>query len=472
MQGVCPGIFQAPRMFQEVANGSAYRLRTCEAHVSQTLNYVAEASTFPGRILMAGEFDVKTLGAARFDFTAETTLFVGDEDRVLVDATIKSCRACNNNPPSLEKAGPRRKVFFPFGSARAAIVTCGGLCPGLNDVIRAIVMVLWYRYGIRSVLGLRYGFEGLLPDGPKPLELNPDVVADIHRNGGTILGTSRGAQTPAAMADFLVSNKIDILFAVGGDGTQKGALAITREIEKRQLPISVIGIPKTIDNDIAFTERSFGFETAVEESQTAIDGAHMEAKGVHNGIGLVKLMGRESGFVAAYATLASSDVNLVLVPESPFSMGKVLAFLEDRLRRKAHAVIVVAEGAGQDLALTTGTDASGNRLLGDIGLYLKAAFSDHFRRAGVPVAVKYIDPSYLIRSVAANADDSVFCFQLAANAVHAAMSGRTAMVTGLWNGQFVHIPTELAISTRKRIDTASLLWQSVLDNTGQPKGLL
>lgn len=422
---------------------------------------------------MAGEFDVKTLGAARFDSTLETTLFVGDEDRVLVDATIRACAACKSTPPSLEKAGPRKKIFFAPGSARAAIVTCGGLCPGLNDVIRSIVMVLWYRYGIRSVLGLRYGFEGLLPtSGLMPLELTPDVVADIHRNGGTILGTSRGAQNPAAMADFLISNKIDILFAVGGDGTQKGGLAIAREIEKRQLPISVIGIPKTIDNDVAFTERSFGFETAVEESQTAIDGAHMEAKGVHNGIGLVKLMGRESGFVAAYATLASSDVNLVLVPESPFSMGKVMAFLEDRLRRKAHAVIVVAEGAGQELALTTGTDASGNKLLGDIGLYLKAAFVDHFRRVGLPVAVKYIDPSYLIRSVAANADDSVFCFQLAANAVHAAMSGRTAMVTGLWNGQFVHIPTELAISTRKRIDTASLLWQSVLDNTGQPKDLL
>ena len=421
---------------------------------------------------MADRLDVKTLGAANFDSTAETTLFVEDGDRVLVDANVSKSTDWTHIPPSLERAGPRRKTFFSPGSVRAAIVTCGGLCPGLNDVIRAVVMVLWYRYGIRSILGLRYGFEGLVPAiGHKPLALDPEVVADIHRNGGTILGTSRGGQDPAAMVEFLIRNGINILFAVGGDGTQRGALAVVQEVERRKLPISIIGIPKTIDNDIAFTERSFGFETAVEESQNAIDGAHMEAKGVCNGIGLVKLMGRESGFVAAYATLASSDVNLVLVPESPFSLPKVMSFLEDRLRRKAHAVIVVAEGVGQDLFAATGVDASGNKSLGDIGLHLKVAILGHFQREGISVTVKYIDPSYLIRSVPANADDSVLCFQLAGNAVHAAMSGRTAMVVGLWNGQFVHIPTELAVATRKNIDTKSLLWQSVLDNTGQPKDL-
>lgn len=421
---------------------------------------------------MADKFEIRMLGIAKFDSVAETAIFVEDGDRVLVDASLSSCRACDRNPPSLEKAGPRRKIFFAPGSVRAAIVTCGGLCPGLNDVIRALVMVLWYRYGVRDILGLRYGFEGLVSAcGHKPLELNPDVVADIHRNGGTILGTSRGGQDPQEMVEFLVRNGINILFAVGGDGTQHGALVLAQEIARRKIPISVMGIPKTIDNDVAFTERSFGFETAVEESQNAIDGAHMEAKGVRNGVGLVKLMGRESGFVAAYATLASSDVNLVLIPESPFSIAKVVSFLEDRLKRKAHAVIVVAEGAGQDLVAATGADASGNKALGDIGLYLKAAISDHFKRLGVPVAVKYIDPSYLIRSVAANADDSVFCFQLAGNAVHAAMSGRTAMVVGVWNGQFVHIPTELAIAARKNVDTKSLFWQSVLDNTGQPKNL-
>ncbi|MEI6807167.1 MAG: ATP-dependent 6-phosphofructokinase [bacterium] len=422
---------------------------------------------------MADKFDVRILGVANFDSTAETTLFVEDGERVLVDATTFSCRDCKLNPPSMERAGPRRKVFFAPGSVRAAIVTCGGLCPGLNDVVRAVVMVLWYRYGVRDILGLKYGFEGLVPAiGHKPLVLNPEVVADIHRNGGTILGTSRGGQDPGEMVEFLIRSGINVLFTVGGDGTQHGALVLAREIERRKLSISVIGIPKTIDNDIAFTERSFGFETAVAESQNAIDGAHMEAKGVRNGIGLVKLMGREAGFVAAYATLASSDVNLVLIPEQAFSLDKVMSFLQDRLLRKAHAVIVVAEGAGQDLVASLGVDASGNKTPGDIGIYLKTAISHHFQKAGIPVSVKYIDPAYLIRSVPANADDSVFCFQLAGNAVHAAMSGRTAMVVGLWNGQFVHIPVEIAIATRKNIDVKSLLWQSVLDNTGQPKDLL
>lgn len=436
------------------------------------ISCAGETPALPGAC-MADKFDIKTLGTANFDSTAETALFVEDGERVLVDATVSSCKDCRHSPASLEKAGPRKKVFFASGAVRAGIVTCGGLCPGLNDVIRALVMVLWYRYGVRDIVGIRYGFEGLAPGvGRTPVELSPEVVADIHRNGGTVLGTSRGAQDPAGMVEFLVKNRINMLFTVGGDGTQRGALAIAQEIERRRLPISIVGIPKTIDNDVAFTERSFGFETAVAESQNAIDCAHMEAKGVLNGVGLVKLMGRESGFVAAYATLASSDVNLVLVPESPFSPGKVMTFLHDRLARKAHAVIVVAEGAGQDLVASRGVDASGNRTPGDIGIYLKDAISAHFKNAGVQVSVKYLDPSYLIRSVTANADDSVFCFQLAGNAVHAAMAGRTAMVVGLWNGQFVHIPVELAIAARKHIDTKSLFWQSVLDNTGQPKDLL
>jgi len=421
---------------------------------------------------MADSYDIKTLGQVRFESPVETAVFIEEHDRILVDSTISACRECKGIPPSLEKAGPRRRTFFAPSGIRAAIATCGGLCPGLNDVIRAVVMVAWYRYGIRSILGLKYGYEGLVPSiGHKPLELTPEVVEDIHQHGGTILGSSRGPQDPSVMVDFLAANKIDMLFAVGGDGTQHGALKVTQEIERRGLAISVVGIPKTIDNDIAFTERTFGFETAVEASQNALDCAHMEAKGVRNGIGLVKLMGRESGFVSVYATLASSDVNLVLIPEAPFSLARVMAYLDTRLKRKAHAVIVVAEGAGQELVKADGVDESGNRKLGDIGLFLKKYISDYFQRTGMLASVKYIDPSYMIRSVPANADDSVFCFQLAENAVHAAMSGRTAMVVGLWNGHFVHVPTELAIATRKKVDTAGLLWQSVLDNTGQPKDL-
>jgi 6-phosphofructokinase 1 len=270
------------------------------------------------------------------------------------------------------------------------------------------------------------------------------------------------------MVDFLVDHRISILFTIGGDGTQRAALRITEEIRRRGVPISVVGLPKTIDNDISFTERCFGFETAVAMSRGPITCAHMEAKGVRNGVGLVKLMGRESGFVAAYATLASSDVNLVLIPEIPFRLENVLAFLEERLRRKAHAVVVVAEGAGQEFVAEAGSDKSGNRLFGDIGVFLKSAINSHFGKTGQAVNVRYIDPSYTIRSARAEPDDSVFCFQLAGHAVHAAMTGRTGMIVGLWNGHFVHIPMSKAVAARKKIDPRGSLWQSVLDNTGQP----
>jgi 6-phosphofructokinase 1 len=418
------------------------------------------------------DFHISNLGPCEFDSCIDSPLFVDENDGILLDATAAGCRKCKGTPILLEKSGPRRKTYFDASRCRAAIVTCGGLCPGLNDVIRAVTMVLWYRYGVRDILGLRYGYEGLVSSFKhNPMVLTPEVVEDIHKNGGTILGSSRGPQDIAEMVGFLVEQKINMLFTVGGDGTQRGALAIAREIDGRGLKTAVIGIPKTIDNDISYTERTFGFETAMSMSQLPITCAHMESKGVQNGIGLVKLMGRESGFVAAHAALASSDVNLVLIPEVPFSMQKVLTFIEKRFERKSHAVVLVAEGAGQNLLEAAGADASGNRRLGDIGLFLKSAITDHFSSRQPGVSVKYIDPSYIIRSAPASPDDSVFCFMLSEQAVHAAMAGRTGMMIGLWNGHFVHVPMERAAGTRKKIAPSGLLWQSVLDNTGQPADL-
>lgn len=419
---------------------------------------------------MKADFQTRKLGPCSRPSTAEALAFIEDDEAVIVDNRLSAWRRlAGAEPPALEMAGPRRHIFFDPATVGAALVTCGGLCPGLNDVVRALTMVLWYRYGVRRILGVRYGFEGLVERfGHTPLELAPELVEDIHQHGGTILGTSRGPQDEREMADWLVARGIGILFTIGGDGTQRGALALADEIARRRLPIAVVGIPKTIDNDVLFTDRTFGFETAVAMSQVPITSAHMEAKGVHNGIGLVKLMGRESGFVAAYAALASSDVNLVLVPEVPFALARVLEFLEARLARKSHAVIVVAEGAGQDLAPAGGRDASGNVQLGDIGVFLKSAISAHFKARGIPASVKYIDPSYTIRSQPASPDDSVLCFQLAENAVHAAMAGRTGILVGLWSGHFVHVPMAVAVSERKRIDPAGTLWQSVLENTGQP----
>jgi 6-phosphofructokinase 1 len=416
-------------------------------------------------------FEVRRLGECKYSSPVPESFFADENRRILLDPVLGS-DGLPVSAQSLEPAGPHRKIFFKPEETRAAIVTCGGLCPGLNDVIRAVTMVLWYRYGVRDILGIRYGYAGMAQGTVfPPVPLTPEIVEDIHQDGGTILGSSRGEQSTAEMVDFLVAHGIKMLFAIGGDGTQRAALEIEQEARRRNANLAVVGIPKTIDNDISFTDRTFGFETAVEMSRTPIRCAHMEAKGAANGIGLVKLMGRESGFVAAFAALASSDVNMVLIPEVPFSTERVLEWLEARLARKSHAVIVAAEGAGQDMVASNGKDASGNVRFGDIGLYLKDAISSHFRPPLPGVSVKYIDPSYTIRSAPANADDSVFCFQLGEKAVHAAMAGRTGLVVSHWSGHFVLIPTERAVSARKLVDPAGPLWQSVLDNTGQPARL-
>jgi 6-phosphofructokinase 1 len=371
----------------------------------------------------------------------------------------------------MELAGPRERIYFDPAMLKCGIVTCGGICPGLNEVIRSLVMSLFFHYGVKSVFGFNYGFEGLTYKyGHTPIELTPQNVNYIHGMGGSILGSSRGPQDVCDMVDTLDRMNIGILFAIGGDGTLRGGEAIAAEIAQRGLKISVIGIPKTIDNDISFIQKSFGFETAVAEASRATNSAHNEATGARNGIGLVKLMGRESGFIAAYSVLADNNVNFCLVPESPFTIDGLLAALKDRLKRRGHAVVVVAEGAGQELFQHTNEqDASGNARFGDIGIFLRDAITCHFRELGMEVNLKYIDPSYTIRSVPAKPHDSSFCLLLGHNAVHAGMTGRTNMVVGFWKGEFTHVPISLAVSRKKNIDPEGWLWSSVLASTGQPR---
>ena len=402
--------------------------------------------------------------------------FVNDEDRVLYHATLKGAETClgaGKPLPSFEMAGPRRTIYFDPSKLKCGIVTCGGICPGLNDVIRAIVLSLHYHYQVNTVFGFRYGYEGISPRYRHvPLELNPKVVEDIHEKGGTILGSSRGPQDVSEMVDTLERMNIRLLFTIGGDGTLRGAQAISEEIGRRRLKIGVVGIPKTIDNDISFVDQSFGFETAVSAARPCIYAAHVEAKGARNGVGLVKLMGRESGFIAAYATLATSDVNFCLVPETPFTLDRFLPALKEKIKLSDHSVIVVAEGAGQDLLNRDGAcDPSGNLRFGDIGLFLRDEIKAYFKREGLEMHLKYIDPSYVIRSVPANPKDSVFCLLLGHNAVHAGMAGRTNTVVGYWDTEYTHVPIPMAVSARKRIDPDGRLWSSVVESTGQPRDL-
>ncbi|HJV66949.1 MAG TPA: ATP-dependent 6-phosphofructokinase [Geomonas sp.] len=420
------------------------------------------------------DFTIDRLGECRFPSPMRQGRFATDGDRVLYHSRfdeIKPYLEAGTEPPQLELAGPRERLFFDPATIAAGIVTCGGLCPGINDVIRALVLSLHHHYGVPTVYGFRYGYEGLVKRlGHQPLMLTPEGVDRIGELGGTILASSRGPQKPAEMVDYLEELGVGILFAIGGDGTLKGVRSIAEEAASRGKAISVIGIPKTIDNDISFIQKTFGFETAVAEAQRAIYAAHTEALGARNGIGLVKLMGRDSGFIAAYASLVESQVNFCLVPEVPFTIASFIASLEKRLEMRGHAVIAVAEGAGQELmAAGCGKDASGNVKLGDIGIFLRDTIREHFARIGREINLKYIDPSYIIRSQPANSHDSALCLLLGQNAVHAGMAGRTNMVVGFWNHQFTHVPIGMATRLRKKIDPQGWLWSSVLAATGQPR---
>ncbi|MGE5671920.1 MAG: ATP-dependent 6-phosphofructokinase [Fibrobacterota bacterium] len=402
--------------------------------------------------------------------------YVSDDDMIINNVNVAAGSTITYSKKDLvEKAGPRELIYFDPVKVHAAIVTCGGLCPGLNNVIRAVVMSLWYVYGVRKISGIRNGYRGFLPEYQLPvIDLNPDVVSDIHKDGGTILGSSRGmGERVCEIVDCLDRMNVSMLFAIGGDGTQKGSLRISEEISKRGLKISVVGIPKTIDNDLSFIQKSFGFETAVSKAVEAVSCAHTEARGAINGVSIVKLMGRESGFIAAHTSIASNDVNFALVPEVPFDLdgpNGLLEHLKHRVLKRNHAVIVAAEGAGQQYLCNdpSGKDASGNALLGDIGLFIKDRVTRYFRSEKIDANIRYIDPSYIIRSTAANPDDSIYCTRLGTNAVHAAMAGKTNMLVSLINNTFVHVPISLAVEKRNTIDPEGELWRDVIQATGQP----
>ncbi|MCQ2389260.1 MAG: ATP-dependent 6-phosphofructokinase [Kiritimatiellae bacterium] len=421
--------------------------------------------------------DVDTLGECKIDSPVRHHEFVRDGERILFTENrtlLEYLKEQLGREPSFERAGPREKIYHDPSWTRVGILTAGGLCPGLNNVIKGLVEILSFDYGIKTIFGIRFGYAGLIPKfGHQPIMLNPDVVDTIHEIGGTILGSSRGQQPTDELVDTLVRMNINVLFVVGGDGSLRGARDVAEECLRRGLKISVVGVPKTIDNDLQFVGRSFGFETAVAAATDVIRSAHVEAKGAANGIGLVKLMGRDSGFITAYATVANPVVNFCLVPELDFEVegpDGLLAALEKRIASgKTHSVIVVAEGAGQRLieGEEAGTDASGNVLKKDIGEFLKRHITNHFKSKGESASVKYFDPSYMIRSVPARGTDAIRCYMLARSAVHAAMAGRTNCVVGFMGEWNTLVPIKLATIERQRVNPRGDLWRSVMDATGQ-----
>jgi 6-phosphofructokinase 1 len=432
-------------------------------------------------VLRPEDVAVKSLGECRIPSPIGLSTVLGDgivnyvPDDARMPATVElSSDVSERGGVYFEKAGPRKNIYFDPEKTSAAIVTCGGLCPGLNNVIRSLVLQLHYHYGVKDILGIRFGYGGLDPDsGCEPIALTPELVEDIHKDGGTVLGSSRGPVEMDKAVGFLRDRRINILFCIGGDGTQRGAECLSEEADRQGYPLSVIGIPKTIDNDIKYVSRTFGYYTAVDKAREVIDCAHNEARSARGGIALVKLMGRDAGFIAAGAAVASQDVNITLVPELYFDLdgpGGLLDLLMKRITGRGHAVVVVAEGAGRHLlpADEETRDASGNVLPGDIGVFLAGRIKSHFKDQNIPATVKYIDPSYILRSIPANCEDALLCDQMARNAVHAAMAGRTDMLIGYRYDVFIHVPISLVASEKKQMSPESELWRSVLAATGQP----
>jgi 6-phosphofructokinase 1 len=421
----------------------------------------------------AKDFDVKRLKPATLPTPhkfanrrgGRQVRYVEESERVLVEVL-----AGRGYGLSFERAGPRSLIAYDPARTTAAILTAGGLCPGLNDVIRALVLALEHHYGVQRILGIPYGYAGLMRPFSKDIRpITSDTVRGLSLRPGTILGSGRTVPDVPMMVDTLRAYNIDILFCIGGDGTQTGAHEICEEVAERGLDISVIGVPKTIDNDVQWVEKTFGFDTAVDQAARAVQAAHVEAECAINGVGLVKLMGRDSGFIAAHAALAGSEANYVLVPEVPFEMEGphgLLAALEKRLEKRRHAVVVVAEGAGKELLAAHNTKNAHHQK--DIGVFLRDQVKGWFKAQNVPLSLKYIDPSYIIRAAATSSADATFCLQLGHHAVHAAMAGRTDMLVGSWHNVFTHVPIPICVTARKKIDPDGDLWRAVLESTGQP----
>ncbi|KAG0577167.1 hypothetical protein KC19_5G135900 [Ceratodon purpureus] len=407
-------------------------------------------------------------------YAAVGQYFVEDTDVVAKDVVVNIDTA--GHGVHFRRAGPRQKIYFKPENVRACIVTCGGLCPGINTVIREIVCGLWTQYGVREIFGIEGGYKGFY--SRNTISLNPKVVSDIHKRGGTILKCSRGGHDTQKIVDAIQDREFDQIYIIGGDGTHKGANVIHEECKKRGLKVAVACIPKTIDNDVDIIDKSFGFDTAVEEAQRAINAAHVEAQSAHNGIGLVKLMGRYSGYIAMYATLASRDVDCCLIPEVPFYLhgpGGLIEYVRSRVRENGHMVIVVAEGAGQELlaesmgSLHNHNDASGNRLLLDVGLWLQANLKEHFdKELKEPLNLKYIDPTYMIRAIPSNASDNVYCTLLAHSAIHGAMAGYCGFTVGPVNVRHCYIPIPRVIAKSRNVVVADRMWARLMSSTNQP----
>eukprot|EP00668_Euglena_longa_P014128 GGOE01018102.1.p1 GENE.GGOE01018102.1~~GGOE01018102.1.p1 ORF type:complete len:494 (+),score=144.75 GGOE01018102.1:38-1483(+) len=378
------------------------------------------------------------------------------------ETSLQSREKIKKDYNAIYRAGPRREVYFGTDT-NACIVNTGGLCPGLNSVIEELVRTL-DTYNADTIYGIRYGFLGFDTTEYMPLILTPHSVLNIHQRGGTILGTCRGSFNEDLILKFLKECNIGQMYVIGGDGSHRAALRIHALCKEHQLRCVVVGIPKTIDNDILFFDKTFGFDTAVEVASKVIDCSFVEASSVKNGVGVVKVMGRDSGFVARNAALSNNVVDACLIPEVPFEIkgnGGLLPWLDGHLATKHCAVIVICEAAGQQHLPCLGKDPTGHNIYEDTGKWLKKAIETHWQETGQEGKVFLIDPSYMLRSVPANTGDNMFCIQLAQAAVHTAYSGYSGVTVGRYHDLYGVMPIEMVVSGLRKVNPKGSLWQTL-----------
>ncbi|CAJ1448854.1 unnamed protein product [Effrenium voratum] len=385
-----------------------------------------------------------------------------------------STRACEHPNPMLDsgclRANAARHIFWDASQVKAAIVTCGGLCPGLNSIIRGVTKCLRNEYGVREILGVSNGYNGLSdPDKNPPISLTEELVRDIHMKGGSIIKAARGGFDAPKICDNLAKQGINVLFLVGGDGTQFAGNLLFEEARKRNLKVSIVGIPKSIDNDVVLFDRTFGFETAVDAASQVIRNAWVEASSCNRGVGIVKLMGRDSGFVAMHAATAADVVDLCMIPEVTVDLKDVLAHVDAVLAARGYMVIAVAEGAGQEMVSTGKKDATGHTVYGDIGVHLRDTLNAHLKPSGGRTF--YIDPSYIIRSVPIIPNDHIYCVRLANDAVHTAMRGYSGVCVGAMHNVICMLPSKLMASGKKKVRQHSSSWQGCVQICNMPRAL-
>jgi len=370
------------------------------------------------------------------------------------------------------RANATRHIYWDPKDVRAAIVTCGGLCPGLNSVVRELTDCLYNEYGVKDILGMRGGYHGLSnPEELTPMYLTPKIVNEIHMKGGSVLMAGRGGNDCIRIVDKLKERDINMLFVVGGDGTQSGAHALFLEARKRKMPISIVGVPKSIDNDVMYFDKTFGFESAVAEAVSVIRGSFVEATSANRAVSIVKLMGRDAGFVSMYAAVASNLVDLCLIPEVDVKLQDVLAYVDKVLAQKGYMVVAVAEGAGQNFVESEGVDPTGHTKYGDVGVFLRDAINEHLKRSDDGGRSFYFDPSYMIRAVPANPIDHIFCSRLSRDAVHTAMRGYTGVCVGPIHNIIIIMPMNNIASRQKTVNVHRNMWQVCVHQSGMPQQL-